>query len=221
MVQTECSTGFLEGFPSSAEELSRGLVGIMPHGQTRECTRGWTCGIKLLQCPLQHVQLCPDRGGWAETIIWSLPSVGETRVNWLQEGYSCRGVLSSDLSLWGALPDDCLLEFLGFWFPINMGPQTFWDSFGRFLFPRFSFLSPLSPLHSTSSYCFPVASSFIFTVTFTFCLTISPVVVHLPGGLAIFPSFGLGNLIFCQRGFFWVLVRLCFLILNFYFICHI
>ena len=52
MVRTECSTGFLEGFPSSAEELSRGLVGIMPHGQTRECTRGWTCGIRLLQCPL-------------------------------------------------------------------------------------------------------------------------------------------------------------------------
>ena len=36
-----------------------------------------------------------------------------------------------------------------------------------------------------------------------------------------FPSFGLGNLIFCQRCFFWVLVRLCSLILTFYFICHI
>ena len=48
--------------------------------------------------------------------------MGETRVNWLQEGYSRRGILSSGLSLWGVLPDDCLLGFLGFWFPINMGP---------------------------------------------------------------------------------------------------
>ena len=65
--------GCLGGFLGSDEELTRGLTGVMPRGQTRGSTCGWTRGMRPPQCPLQHMCLCSSRGGQAEIIPWSPP----------------------------------------------------------------------------------------------------------------------------------------------------
>ena len=47
------------------KDVTCGLIRRMPHGQTL----GSIHGIRPLQCPLQHVHLCPGRSGWAETML--------------------------------------------------------------------------------------------------------------------------------------------------------
>ena len=124
------------------------------------------------------------------------------------------------MSLRGVFPDACLLGSLWFWSPINRGPQTFWDSFGHFLPPKFSFLLPLSSIFFpsyNSHYCFPIIVPFAFPTVPIFCLTTTLVAAYLVGDPAIPPSFGLGGLSFFQQCSFWVMVSLYFLILAFYF----
>ena len=51
--------------------VTRGPARMMPCGQTYKGTCGKTRGRKPPQCPLQHVHLCPGKGGWAEIVHWS------------------------------------------------------------------------------------------------------------------------------------------------------
>ena len=110
---------------------------------------------------------------------------------------------SGGVSLWGMSLDGYFLGSLGFWPPINMGPQTFWDSFGRFLSLRFSLLSPLSLciLQSPITVVVLPYDSFSLTVL-AFCTTATPVAVHFSSDSTTFPSFGSGWLSFYQQCFF-------------------
>ncbi|RVW14427.1 hypothetical protein CK203_090775 [Vitis vinifera] len=110
-------------------------------------------------------------------------------------GYFHRCILSSGMSLRGVFPDGCLLGSLWFWSPINRGPQTFWDSFGHFLPPKFSFLLPLSSIFFpsyNSHYCFPIIVSFAFPTVPIYCLTTTLVAAYLVGDPVI-PPIAIGD----------------------------
>lgn len=134
----------------------------MPYRQTR----GSTCGRRFPQCLLKHVHLCSSRGGWVENVTWS-------SIVWVRHvSVIYRRVTSTEAFCQSACRFEvcflmaCILRSLGFWFLINRGRQTFWNSFGNFLLLKFSFLLPLSSLHSApynSSHHPPVAPPFTFS----------------------------------------------------------
>ena len=70
-----------------------------------------------------------------------------------------------------------------------MGPQTFWDSFGRFLSPRHFLLSPLSAciLQFLITAITLLYRSFSLKIL-AFCTIATLVAVHILGDLANFPS---------------------------------
>lgn len=119
------------------------------------------------------MHLCPGRGGWAENVTWSSPvSVRHVLVVY-------RRVTSTEAFYQSACRFEvrflmaCLLRSLGFWFPINRGPQAFWNSFGCFLLLKFSFFLPLSSLHFA-----PYNSSHRHSVTPLFTFSHDTYILH-------------------------------------------
>ncbi|RVX16523.1 hypothetical protein CK203_006236 [Vitis vinifera] len=123
------------------------------------------------------MHLCPGRDGRAEIVPWSL-------LVWVRH--------VSDVYR--------RVTFTKVFCQATCRFETFWDSFGRFLSPRLSLLSPLS-LCILQSQVAAIAlphSSFSSTAL-AFCTTATPVAIHLFYDSATFPSFGLGGLSFYQQ----------------------
>ena len=91
--------------------------------------------------------------------------------------------LSNGVSFWGTFPTTCLF-----------GPPTFGNSFGCFLILKFfSYHCPFYTLHlATPAIVLPSPYHLLPSAILAFCITATPVVVHLPGNPAVCTSSVLG-----------------------------